>query len=108
MNYKKFKNQKGVPMNAENWMDDPRVKNITPEKKLLLEKLIKEGTSKTEKEMMPFFMSAMTTVKKSNINLTTDEASLLIEILMEKMSPTERKKTEQVLAMARKFHKQHS
>lgn len=94
-------------MNAENWMHDPRVQNITPEKKLLLEKLIKEGATKSEKEMMPFFMSAMTTVKKSKLNLTTDEASLLIEILMEKMSPAERKKTEQVLSMARKFHKEH-
>lgn len=95
-------------MNAENWMNDPRVKNITPEKKLMLEKLIKEGSSKTEKEMMPFFMSAMAAVQKSKQTLTSDEASLLIEILMEKMSPAERKKTEQLLAMAKKFHKQHS
>lgn len=95
-------------MNMENWMNDPRVKNITPEKKLLLEQLIKEGSTKSEKEMMPFLMSAMTAVKKSKLNLTPDEGSLLIEILMEKMSPAERKKTQQVLAMAKKLHKEHS
>lgn len=94
-------------MNETNWMNDPRVKNISPEKKLLLEKLIKEGAGKSEKEMMPFFMSAMTAVKKSGHTLTAGEASLLIEILMEKMSPAEREKTKQVLAMAKKLKKEH-
>lgn len=95
-------------MNNQNWMNDPRAKNITPEKKLLLEKLIQEGSTKSEKEMMPFLMSAMTVVKKSKVNLTPEEASLFIEILMEKMSPSERKKAQQVLAMAKKLHKEHS
>ncbi len=94
-------------MNIDNWMNDPRIQNVTPEKKALLRKLIEESATKSEKEMMPFFMSAMNTAKKSNLNLTADEASLLMETLMEKLSPSERKKAEQLLAMARKFKKQH-
>lgn len=90
----------------KNWMDDPRVQNIDPAKRQLLETLIAGSKGKTQKDALPFLTHAMTEAKRRNLNLTADESSLLIDVLMENMTPEEQFKAKQLLQMAKKAKKQ--
>ena len=38
----------------KDWMNDPRVRNISPEKRALLETLIQNSKGKKQKELLPF------------------------------------------------------
>lgn len=90
----------------KDWMNDPRVSNISPAKRALLESLIQSSKGKKQKDLLPFMTSAMNEAKRQNLNLTSDEASLLIEVLMENLSPEEREKATQILSLAKKAQKQ--
>lgn len=90
----------------KDWMNDPRVSNISPAKRALLESLIQSSKGKKQKDLLPFLTSAMNEAKRQNVNLTSDEASLLIEVLMENLNPDEREKASQVLKMAKKARAQ--
>lgn len=86
----------------KDWMNDPRVRNISPEKRALLETLIQNSKGKKQKDLLPFLTSAMNEAKRRNLSLTGDEASLLIEVLMENLSPEEKEKASQFLNLAKK------
>lgn len=90
----------------KDWMNDPRVSNISPAKRALLESLIQNSKGKTQKDLLSFMTSAMNEAKRQNLSLTSDEASLLIEVLMENLSPDEKEKATQILHLAKKAQKQ--
>lgn len=86
----------------KDWMNDPRVRNISPAKRALLESLIQNSKGKKQKDLLPFMTSAMNEAKRRNLSLTSDEASLLIEVLMENLTPDEKEKATQILSLAKK------
>lgn len=90
----------------KNWMNDPRVSNISPAKRALLESLIQNSKGKKQKDLLPFLTSAMNEAKRQNLSLTSDEASLLIEVLMDNLTPNEKEKATQVLNLAKKAQAQ--
>lgn len=90
----------------KDWMNDPRVSNISPAKRALLESLIQNSKGKKQKDLLPFMTSAMNEAKQQNLSLTKDEASLLIEVLMENLTPDEKDKATQILNLAKKAQKQ--
>ncbi len=90
----------------KDWMKDPRVQNIDPAKRQLLLTLIANSKGKKQKDILPFLTQAMTEAKKKNLSLTSEESSLLIEVLMENMTPEEQFKAKQFLKMAEKAKEQ--
>lgn len=86
----------------KDWMNDPRVRNISSQKRALLESLILKSKGKKQKDLLPFLTNAMNEAKRKNLSLTSDEASLLIEVLMENLSPSEKEKASQFLNLAKK------
>ena len=90
----------------KDWMNDPRVNNISPAKRALLESLIQNSKGKKQKDLLPFLTSAMNEAKRQNLSLTSDEATLLIEVLMENLTPNEKEKATQLLNLAKKAQAQ--
>lgn len=86
----------------KDWMNDPRVRNISSQKRALLESLILKSKGKNQKDLLPFLTNAMNEAKRKNLSLTSDESSLLIEVLMENLSPSEKEKASQFLNLAKK------
>ncbi len=88
-----------------NWMNNPKLKNLDPAKLALLSSLATEGASKSQSEMLPFLLSAMQTADKKGINFEGEEKNLLLEVLMQQLSPDDKKKAETIIQMTSAFKK---
>lgn len=69
------------------WMKDPALKGIDPNKLLFLEKLFHQGSKLTQKEMMPFLLSLAKQSKENNISFQKDEIQLIYSVLQKYSSP---------------------
>ena len=78
----------------DDWMNNPKLKNLDPAKLAMLSSLATEGSKKSRSEMMPFLMSLM-----------NNKGSNGIDVLMQQLSPEERKKAETIIKMTSAFSK---
>lgn len=92
-------------MNNNDWMNNPLLKDIDPIKLQLLTTLANEGSNKNKNELMPFFMYAMSQAKQKGVSFTEPEKDLLLNILMQNLSPEEKKRAETIIKMASTFQK---
>lgn len=89
----------------DNWMNNPKLKDLDPAKLALLSSLASEGANKKQSEMLPFLLSAMQAADSNGINFEGDEKNLLLEVLMQQLSPDEKKKAETIIKMTSAFKK---
>lgn len=87
----------------DEWMKNPKIQNMDSKKLALLSALASEGVNKKQNEMLPFFLSAMNTAKNNNINFDNDEKNILLDVLMQQLSPEEKKKAETIMKMTSAF-----
>lgn len=92
-------------MNTNDWMNNPLLKDIDPIKLQLLTTLADEGAHKNKNELLPFFMYAMSQAKQKGITFNGPEKELLLDIIMQNLSPEEKKKAETIIKMASTFQK---
>lgn len=92
-------------MNTDSWMNNPALNNIDPVKLQLLSSMANEASAKSTNEMLPFFLSAMNQANEKGVAFSAPEKELLMNILMEKLSPEEKKKAETIIKMTSAFHK---
>lgn len=83
----------------ENWMNNPQLKNMDPAKLKLLSSLAAEGTKKGRNDMLPFLMSAMSMTQQKGMDFSESERSLLLDVLMQSLSPEDKKKAETIIQM---------
>lgn len=79
------------------WKKDERLKNISPEKLQLLEKLASGIHGKTPNEAMPLLMAALSAAKAKGLNFTTEEMNLIIDLLKSSASKAEAERIEHLL-----------
>lgn len=84
---------------VNNWTNDPKLKHFDASKLALLNSLAREGTSKGSSQMLPFFLSVLRSANAKGINFSEEERETLMEVLMQQLSPAERKKAETILRM---------
>ena len=89
----------------DNWMNNPMLQNMDPAKLQMLSSLASEGVNKNKNEMLPFFLSAMNNAGKQGLDFNADERTLLMQVLMQNLSPEEKKKAETILQMTSAFQK---
>lgn len=89
-------------MNTNNFQNHPAFANLTPEKLNFLINFANMKKPTQMHEMMPFLMSSMKQAQKENIQFTSNETDLLIEILKQNLSPEESKKVDMVLSMLKR------
>lgn len=81
------------------WLNDPRLAGISPEKKEILVSFAEGLTpGMTKQQMMASFMHAQKKMKEQNLSLSGDEAALMIQLLKESMSDAEKERLDGLMA----------
>ncbi len=84
------------------WMQDPLVKDISPEKLKFLSQLFVEGKGKSQKEMMAFFLPMMKKAKAENLSFTQTEISACIQAIKKHSTPEELNQIDKLMAQHKK------
>ncbi len=88
------------------WLNDPRLTGISPEKKTILISFAEGLTpGMTKQQMMANFMQTQKKMKEQNLSLSNDEAALMIQLLKESMSDAEKERLEGLMAKMGKHKK---
>lgn len=88
-------------MNIPEWFQDPRMKDISPEKLTFLLNLARQIEGKNQKQAMPVLMGAVASASRQNLQFTPEEFQLIFEIMKEGKSEDEKKKMDEMLKKAR-------
>ena len=88
-------------MSLPTWKNHPALAGMDPKKVFLLTKISEKIEGKSEQDILPVLMAAMSSARKQNISFTTDEFEILFTILKEGKSEQEIKKINQTIDFAR-------
>lgn len=88
-------------MSLPTWKNHPALAGMDPKKVFLLTKISEKIEGKSEQDILPILMAAMSSARKQNISFTTDEFEILFTILKEGKSEQEIKKINQTIDFAR-------
>lgn len=80
--------------------NDPRLKDIDKAKLVFIQKLFFESKQKTQRELLPFFLSIAKMAKEMNIQFSEDEVNKIVEVIKESSTPEE---SERISLMLNKF-----
>ncbi len=88
-------------MNPADLLNNPQLKDISPEKLQLLMELTKNNSSssKNPQDIAASLKEASETVKKEGINFSSNERDMIIEVLKQSMPPQEQKKVDLLMGM---------
>ena len=79
------------------FQNNPAFNNLSPEKLAFLMNFANAKKPTQMQEMMPFLISSMKQAKKENIQFTSSETDLLIDILKRNLSPEEAHKVDMMM-----------
>lgn len=86
-------------MKDVSWINHPTMKNIDVRKLAVLVDLINEAEGKPLDKSLPILLKANTKLKAMNLSFTPSETDLVLEILTNDMSPTEKQKFQTMKTM---------
>ena len=88
-------------MSLPTWKNHPALAGMDPKKVFLLTKISEKIQGKSENDVMPILMAAMTSARKQNISFTPNEFEILFSILKEGKSEEEIRRMNQTIDFAR-------
>ena len=88
-------------MNLPTWKNHPALAGMDPKKVFLLTKISEKIEGKSEQDILPILMAAMTSARKQNISFTPQEFEILFSILKEGKSEQEVRQINQTIDFAR-------
>lgn len=88
-------------MSLPTWKNHPALNHMDPKKVFLLTKISEKIEGRSQQEILPILMAAMTSARKQNISFTPSEFELLFSILKEGKSEQEIHKIDQTIDFAR-------
>ncbi len=88
-------------MSLPTWKNHPALAGMDPKKVFLLTKISEKIEGKSESDILPILMAAMTSARKQNISFTPAEFEVLFSILKEGKSEQEVKQMNQTIDFAR-------
>lgn len=88
-------------MSLPTWKNHPALAGMDPKKVFLLTKISEKIEGKSEQDILPILMAAMTSARKQNISFTADEFEILFSILKEGKSSQEVQQINQTIDFAR-------
>jgi len=83
--------------NSNDWMQDEEIKKIDPKKLNFMMGVVKECEEKSPKQMMPYIMSASKRSKELGLQLTTQEAAVMMRLIQNYSTPEEQAKIDKIL-----------
>ena len=87
------------------WMNHPAMNNIDPLKLELIKTAARETNGKSGKNLAPVMMTLITGANKKGIRFTSEEISLILEILKEGKSAKEKQQIDQMSRMISSYLK---
>ena len=88
-------------MSLPTWKNHPALAGMDPKKVFLLTKISEKIEGKSETDVMPILMAAMTSARKQNISFTPTEFEILFSILKEGKSEQQIQQLNQTIEFAR-------
>lgn len=71
---------------------DPRLKNIDPIKLKVIMEIREQSKYKSMEELLPQIMKINQELNRRKMNFTKEESALLLDVIEETLSPSEKKK----------------
>lgn len=90
------------------WMNNPQLNNIDPIKMELIHRAAAQTQGKSGKDMAPIMMALITTANKKGIRFTSEEISLILDILKEGKSKEEQAQIDRMIQMVQGLIRKHS
>ena len=87
-------------MSLPTWKNHPALAGMDPKKIFLLTKISEKIEGKSEQDILPILMAAMTSARKQNISFTSQEFEILFSILKEGKSEQEIQQINQTINFA--------
>ncbi len=88
-------------MSLPTWKNHPALTGMDPKKVFLLTKISEKIEGKSEQDILPILMAAMTSARKQNISFSSQEFEILFSILKEGKSEQEVRQINQTIDFAR-------
>ena len=88
-------------MSLPTWKNHPALAGMDPRKVFLLTKISEKIEGKSEQEIMPVLMAALSSARKQNISFTVQEFDLLFAVLKEGKSEIEVQRMQQTMDFAK-------
>ena len=85
-------------MNYDDLSKHPNLQNINPVKLQILADVIKTNQGKRPEVIISQLMNINQELMKRNMTFTSNETNIIIELLMQDMSPAERQKVNMLLS----------
>lgn len=89
-------------MNPNFFENNDAFKNLSPEKLQFLMNFANAKKPTQMQEMMPFLIASMNQAKQKNIQFSSSETELLIELLKKNLPPEESKKVDKMMQFMKK------
>lgn len=87
------------------WINNPNLQKINPQKLLLLNQLLGQANVKSKEELIPFFIAASSKASDMGMTFTEEETDLIIGVLQENMSQEDRNRIETIRNLAKMITK---
>lgn len=84
------------------WMNHPAMKNLDPVKLELIRSAAKQTEGKTGKALAPVMLSLIVSANKRGIRFTPEETDLILSIMKEGKSDSEKKQIDHMVDSVRK------
>ena len=81
------------------WMNNPLLKNMDPIKLELIKTAAHQTAGKSGNSLAPVLMSLIASANRKGIRFTTDEITMILNILKEGKSPQEQQQIDQTVQM---------
>lgn len=88
-------------MSLPTWKNHPALAGMDPKKVFLLTKISEKIEGKSEQDILPILMAAMTSARKQNISFSSQEFEVLFSILKEGKSEQEVRQINQTIDFAK-------
>lgn len=94
-------------MNA-NWKQDPRLKNMNPQKLSMLNEFAKRVETTPKDQLLPTLLSLNAEASQKGIQFNDQETDLLISIMSTNMDQNERKRIDTFRMLSKNFMKRNT
>lgn len=84
-------------LNLPVWMEDPTLQDISKEKLMFYQNLIKSGQGLSKDKLLPFIMQITQTAKAQNLTFSKDEISRIIAAIKMHSSESEKKTIDKMM-----------
>lgn len=75
--------------NGNDWVNNPSLKNIDTAKLQMLLSMAEQGKGLSQKELLPFLMTAASNSKSNGASFSKDETDLILDVLKQGKSAEE-------------------